>query len=74
LLIHGARAVVRFAEKKVEPNQWPCKLMGRRNKNVATIALANKNARIVWALLTARHSALITLRQLALLQPDQGGG
>lgn len=25
--------------------------MGRRNKNVAAVALANKNARIVWALL-----------------------
>jgi len=24
--------------------------MGRRNKNVAAVALANKNARIVWAL------------------------
>jgi len=23
----------------------------RRNKNIATVALANKNARIVWALL-----------------------
>jgi transposase len=52
LLIHGARAVVRFAGNKAEPNQWLCKLMGRRNKNVATIALANKNARIIWALLT----------------------
>ena len=25
--------------------------MGRRNKNVAAVALANKNARTVWALL-----------------------
>lgn len=25
--------------------------MGRRNKNVAAVALANKNARIIWALL-----------------------
>lgn len=52
LLIHGARAVIRFAEHKAEPNQWLCKLIGRRNKNVAAVALANKNARIVWALLT----------------------
>lgn len=51
LLIHGARAVVRFAEGKAEPNQWLCKLMVRRNKNIASVALANKNARIVWALL-----------------------
>ena len=52
LLIHGARAVIRVAENKAEPNQWLCKLIGRRNKNVAAVALANKNARIVWALLT----------------------
>jgi transposase len=51
LLIHGARAVIRFAENKAEPNQWLCQLIGRRNKNVAAVALANKNARIVWALL-----------------------
>lgn len=51
LLIHGARAVIRFAENKAEPESWLRKLMGRRNKNVAAVALANKNARIVWALL-----------------------
>lgn len=51
LLIHGARAVIRFAENKAEPDGWLRKLMSRRNKNVAAVALANKNARIVWALL-----------------------
>lgn len=51
LLIHGARAVIRFAENKAEPESWLRKLMARRNKNVAAVALANKNARIVWALL-----------------------
>lgn len=51
LMIHGARAVIRFAEKKAEPESWMRKLMARRNKNVAAVALANKNARIVWALL-----------------------
>ena len=52
LLIHGARAVIRFAENKAEPESWLRKLITRRNKNVATVALANKNARIIWALLT----------------------
>ena len=33
-------------------DSWLARLMGRRNKNVAAVALANKNARIVWALLT----------------------
>lgn len=51
LLIHGARAVIRVAEKKAEPDGWLRKLMARRNKNIATVALANKNARIIWALL-----------------------
>lgn len=51
LLIHGARAVIRFAERKAGPDSWLKKLMARRNKNVAAVALANKNARIIWALL-----------------------
>lgn len=52
LLIHGGRSVVRVAESKAEPESWLCKLMARRNKNIAAVALANKNARIIWALLT----------------------
>jgi transposase len=51
LLIHGARAVIRFARNRTEPESWLYKLMTRRNKNVAAVALANKNARIIWALL-----------------------
>ena len=51
LLIHEARAVIRFAENKTEPEGWLRKLIARRNKNVAAVALANKNARIIWALL-----------------------
>jgi transposase len=51
LMIHGARAVIRFAKNKADPDSWLRKLMARRNKNVAAVALANKNARIVWALL-----------------------
>ena len=51
LLIHGARAVIRFAENR-PATCWLNKLLDRRNKNVAAVALANKNARIVWALLT----------------------
>jgi len=52
LLIHGARAVIRVAEGKVgHADSWLARLMDRRNKNVAAVALANKNARTVWALL-----------------------
>jgi len=52
LLIHGACAVLRHAERKVETaTSWLGRLLSRRNKNVAAVALANKNARRVWALL-----------------------
>lgn len=51
LLVHGARAVIKMAETKAQPDGWLRMLMARRNKNVASVALANKNARIVWALL-----------------------
>lgn len=51
LLIHGARSVVRVAERQAGTDTWLKRLLARRNKNVATVALANKNARIVWALL-----------------------
>ena len=51
LLIHGARAVVRIAERKAEAEAWIKRLLSRRNKNVAAVALANKNARTIWALL-----------------------
>lgn len=50
LLIHGARSVVRVVQGKAGET-WLHKLIGRRNANVAAVALANKNARIVWALL-----------------------
>ncbi len=51
LLIHGARSVIRVAAHKAEADSWLINLMARRNKNVAAVALANKNARIIWALL-----------------------
>ena len=52
LLIHGARAVLARAGKKEDPrSQWVRKLQERRHPNVAAVALANKNARIAWALL-----------------------
>ena len=53
LLIHGARAVVKASVHKTDRrSQWVKALIGRRNKNIATVALANKNARIIWAMLT----------------------
>ncbi len=52
LLVHGARAVIRVAEKKPGyADSWLARLIGRRHPNIAAVALANKNARIVWELL-----------------------
>lgn len=53
LLIHGARSVLKVAGKKDDPrSRWLQSLSSRRNKNIAAVALANKNARIAWALLS----------------------
>lgn len=54
LLIHGARSALgRSGHKKDARSRWLQKLCGRRHYNVVAVALANKNARIIWALL--RH-------------------
>lgn len=57
LLIHGARAVVRHAARKADPlSRWIQAVQARRGTNVATVALANKLARIAWVLLTRAES------------------
>jgi transposase len=73
LLIHGARFVIRCgggstrAESPANMNMavtqsrtWLQSVVSRRGTNVAAVALANKNARVIWALLA--HD-----RQLPLL-------
>jgi transposase len=52
LLIHGARSVIQhLGEKQDRRSCWLRQLVARRGKNVASVALANKNARIIWALM-----------------------
>jgi transposase len=52
LLVHGARAVVRTAGRKTDAkSQWIKTLVARRGVPRAIVALANKNAPIIWALL-----------------------
>ena len=54
LLIHGARATVHRARRKTDArSRWIMSLEQRRGKNIATVAIANKNARIAWSLLTS---------------------
>ncbi|MDA8150032.1 MAG: IS110 family transposase [Nitrospiraceae bacterium] len=59
LLIHGGRAVVRSVQNLASGGQelrgrnaWIADLVLRCGKNRAAVAVANKNARILWALLT----------------------
>jgi transposase len=52
LLIHGTRATLRFAARKRDPrSRWISAMRERRGTNIAAAALANKNARVLWALL-----------------------
>jgi transposase len=53
LLIHGARSVVRIIDKKTDrKSNWIKSLKERKSYNVAAVALANKTARTIWAMLT----------------------
>lgn len=52
MLIHGARAVIRTAKNKDDPlSVWINRLVARSHTNNAAAALANKTARIAWAML-----------------------
>jgi transposase len=51
-LIHGARAVLPYlAERETPLGRWVRGLLARAHKNIAVVALANKLARIAWAVL-----------------------
>ena len=57
LLVHGARSVVRQAPKKQDRlSRWVTRLIAERGVHKATVALANKMARIGWAVL--RHQTV----------------
>jgi transposase len=56
LLIHGARATLRWVGRKTDRrSQWVRGLIERRGKNRAAVALANKNARMAWVLLSSEQ-------------------
>jgi transposase len=57
LLVHGARSVLRAARNKPDArSKWLMNLSLRRHRNIATVAQANKNARIAWAMLTRNEN------------------
>jgi transposase len=52
LLILGASAVVRWASQRGAPaGSWLARMLARKPRMLVTVALANKTARVVWALL-----------------------
>lgn len=53
LLVVGAIAVVRYAVRNGARRPWLVQLLARRTPKVAAVALANRNARMVWAIMTS---------------------
>src|SRR6056297_2352013 len=53
LLITGAMAVIRWATRRGSPKgSWPARMLERKPLSVVAVALANKMARGIWAMLT----------------------
>ena len=53
MFVVGAVAVIRYAVRNGARRPWLVQLLARRTPKVAAVALANKNARMVWALMTS---------------------
>jgi len=52
LPVHGARSVIRQQSRREKPDRqgrWIAALLERRHGNVTAVALANRMARIAWA-------------------------
>jgi len=69
LLIHGARSLIQANERRraagKSTDAWLDRLLSRRNANVAAVALANRNARILWAMLVKASEYRPEARMLA---------
>jgi transposase len=51
LLVAGALAVIRYAHRHGTKRPWLMHLLGRRTPKIAAVALANKMARMIWAMM-----------------------
>lgn len=51
LLVVGATAVMRMARKDASRQPWAAQLLTRKPVKIVTVALANKTARIAWAVM-----------------------
>ena len=57
LLIHGARAVLQFSARREDyRSKWVTRKAQERGHNKATVALANRNARVIWAMLAKNET------------------
>ena len=57
LLVHGARSVLLYAPTKTDSRSiWIQKLKERKGMNTTTVAIANRNARIIWAIVKNNSS------------------
>jgi transposase len=57
LLIVGARSRIRWIVRKgLLPENWLGRILGRKPRMVAAVALANKMARIIWAMMTREEN------------------
>ena len=55
LLVVGATAVMRMTRKNAARQPWLAELLERKPAKIATVALANKTARIAWAVMTRKE-------------------
>jgi transposase len=57
LLVHGARAVLRWSSNKTDKlSQWLNNLTARMHKCRAAVSYANKMARIIWSVLSKKQA------------------
>ncbi len=76
LLVQGAKSVVNTAHTRTDPiSRWALALKERSGWQKAVVALANKNARILWAVMTReqrfdRHH--VSTKAAGAIQPSHG--
>jgi transposase len=56
LLIVGAMSRIRWIVRGVLPDNWLGHVLGRKPRMVAAVALANKMARMIWAMMTREEN------------------
>ena len=59
LLVVGATAVMRMTPKNAERQPWMAQLLERKPAKIATVALANKTARIAWAVMPRNRVTVV---------------